>query len=176
MVAALLQDALVNELKRMFKDFHLRNQEGSVFGVNIFSQNLPIPKSAPPPEGDLDPSAVEEGLWASDVSYVPEPFPYIIVRANQGEIETIEGEQEIEFYLLIGVYDNSLDNQGHKDVLNIIQDIYERFSKCAILDHRYECAMPIDWVLQDEESYPYYFGAMTLNFLTHPIRREDPFT
>ncbi|MCD8204717.1 MAG: hypothetical protein LUC16_02700 [Coprobacillus sp.] len=175
MVAAQLQDALVSELTKMFKDYISRDQYGPVKGINVYSQNLPIPKSAPPPEYDLDPAVVEEGLMASDVSNVPEPFPYIIVRANQGVIETIEGEQEVEFYLLIGVYDNRLDNQGHKDVLNIIQDIYERFSKCALLDHRYECAMPIEWALQDEESYPYYFGGMTLRFLTHPIRREDPY-
>ena len=78
--------------------------------------------------------------------------------------------------MIIGVIDRDFNNQGHKDVLNIIQKIYERFAKNAILAQKYECVMPIEWALQDEESFPYFFGGMALNFETIPIRREDPYT
>ncbi len=173
MVATFLQDDLVQELKKIFDGFLLKSPDGTLSPVNVFAQYLPIPKPAPTPKGDVDPELVEEGLAASDVLTVPDPYPYIIVRVVEGEIKEIEDDQAVETMILIGIYDNDLNNQGYKDVLNIIQKIYERFSKNAILNRRYECVMPIEWVLQEEESYPYYIGGMTLNFITHPIRRED---
>ena len=60
-------------------------------------------------------------------------------------------------------------------MMNIIQKIYERFAKNAILAKKYECTMPIEWALQDEESFPYFFGGMALQFETIRIRREDPY-
>ncbi len=175
MVATFLQDDLVKELRKIFEDFPLKSPKGGLSKVSVFSQYLPVPKPSMPPLEDLDPVLVEEGLAASNVAAEPQPCPYIIVRVEDGKIDTIEGDQTIEVYLLIGVYDDDLNNQGYKDVLNIIQKIYERFSKNPILSRMYECVMPIEWAMQEEESYPYYVGGMSLNFITCPIRREDPY-
>lgn len=34
---------------------------------------------------------------------------------------------------------------------------------------------PFDWALQDEESFPYFFGAASMTFATAAIRKEDRF-
>lgn len=175
MVATYLQDELIEELKRIFNHFRLKNPNGELSQINIYSQDLPIPKPANPPDGDLDPELVEEGLGLSDITNDEDPYPYIIVRVNDGEITAIDGDQKVGVFLILGVTDPNLDNQGHKDVLNMIQKIYERFAKNAILANQYELVMPINWALQDEASYPYFIGGMTLNFITHPIRREDQY-
>lgn len=175
MVADFLQQDLVAELKRLFDGAEFRSPKGEREKLSVFSQALPIPESADPPEGDLAPELIEEGLGLSDAGGA-EPFPYIIVRLETGAITQIDGEQTIKTTLIFGAYDNSLENQGHKDVLHMIQKIYERFAKNAILAAKYECVMPINWALQDEESYPYYFGGMELNFNTIPLEREDKYT
>lgn len=182
MVADYLQQALVDELKQLFDGALFRcpgepEEPGKpkLAPLKVFSQALPIPKPAEMQEADLDPELVEEGLSLSDLENADDPYPYIIVRVQNGSITKIEGEQTVKAYLIFGAYDNSYENQGHRDVLHMIQKIYERFSKNAILAAKYECITPIEWALQEEESYPYFFGGMELNFYTEPIGREDPY-
>lgn len=35
---------------------------------------------------------------------------------------------------------------------------------------------PIKWVTQQEDTHPYYFGAMSLKFEAPAVRQEVPFT
>ena len=172
MIATFLQDALAAELADIFQHFYLENPQGSRVHLNIYKQSLPIPTAKDIPDTVTD-EELEEGTYNAEAN--EDPYPYIIVRVEQGSIKEIDSEQTVAVNLIIGVIDRNYNNQGHKDVLNIIQKVYERFAKNAILKDKYECVMPIEWVLQDEESYPYFFGGMALNFETLRIRREDPY-
>lgn len=175
MVATFLQDDLVDELKRIFEHFQLYSASGERSEIHIYKQFVPITKPAEPPEEELDLEVVDENLAASEVENPEDPFPYIEVRLVEGEIKDVDGDQTVSVYLLIGVYDDHLDNQGVKDVFNVIQKIEERFSKNPILARRYECTYPMKWAMQEEESFPYFFGGLELKFIVHPIRREGPF-
>ena len=59
--------------------------------------------------------------------------------------------------------------------MNIISDIYERFAKRPVLNGRYTVQYPVLWTLQEEESYPYYFGGIYLSWEVAAVRREDRF-
>lgn len=174
MVATFLQDDLVDELRKIFDGFRLKSPLGGLSEINVFPQALPIPAPVTPPES-AEQELLEEGLVDTDPAKVEDPYPYAIVRIEDGKIEAIDGDQSVAVLIILGVYDESLENQGHKDVLNMIQKIYERFAKNAILAGKYECLHPIEWTLQDEESFPYFIGGMALKFGTLPIRREDPY-
>ena len=171
MIATFLQTALAEELEEIFKDFRLKDPKGESSKINIFEQSLPIPEAVK--TETMDPEVLEEGMVESET--VEDPYPYIIVRIENGNIEKIDGEQDVLLNLIIGVIDRDLNNQGHKDVLNVIQKIIYRFTVNPILAHEYECVMPISWALQDEESYPYFIGGLALHFATIPIRREDKY-
>lgn len=175
MVASYLQDDLAAELEKIFENTRLQNPRGELVPVNVYKQELPIPPPTQPPEEDYDPELIEADEGLSDLENQEDPFPYAIVRIREGEIKKIDGDQAVEVLIIFGVIDRDLSNQGYKGVLNLIQLVYERFSKNAILSAKYECVMPIEWALQDEPSFPYFIGGMTLTFLTHPIRREDPY-
>ena len=172
MIAAFLQDDLKEDLENLFAHFRLEDPDGKRRAINVFEQNLPIPEAADMPDTVTD-EELEEGIY--DAKAKDAIFPYILVRLEQGKIEVIDHEQTVNVNLIIGVIDRNSNNQGHKDVLNIMQKIYERFAKNAILARKYECVMPIEWALQEEESFPYFFGGMALHFETAPIRREDPY-
>lgn len=172
MTSAFLQSELADELKKIFSDFRLKNPQGEPSGINIFEQLLPMPE--PLEQGEIAPELLENGLV--DVRTVPDPYPYIIVRLDEGEIEDADSAQKVSLSLLIGIYEPDYAKQGHKDILNIIAKIYERFAKCPVLNGKYTIQYPILWVLQEEESYPFYFGGMTLGFETAMIRREDPYS
>jgi len=172
MVASLLQDDLTEELKVIFKDFRLDGQDGERRGINIYEQSVPVQEAEEIPDTVTD-EELEEGIYNAKEREAL--FPYIIVRLMDGKVEAVDGAQTVNVNLLIGVIDRSHSNQGHKDVLNIMQEIYRRFSRNPLLAKYYECVPPIEWALQDEPSYPYFFGGMALTFELSPIRREDPY-
>ncbi len=170
MVAAFLQADLAAELKRCLKHLKLKNIHGIPGEINIYEQNLPMQE---PQEQDNIPAELLENGLAEEITE-EDPYPYIIIKIEDGEIKDESSAQNIGTDLLIGIYDDSYEKQGHKDVLNIIHDIYERFAKMPVLNQQYIIQYPILWTLQDEESYPYYFGGMHLSWELESIKREDP--
>lgn len=171
MVAAFLQDDLKVELKKVLKNFKLKDPQGNLSEINIFLQNLPMPEAQE--QDDIPMELLENGLV--DEITNKDPYPYIIIRIGDGEIKDEISAQSVSTDLIIGIYDDSYEKQGHKDILNIIHDIYERFAKMPVLNRQYIIQYPILWTLQEEESYPYYFGGMHLSWELAAIRREDPY-
>lgn len=116
MVATFLQDELVEELKGILKGFLLKNPQGEKTSINIFKQLLPMPE--PLDQEEIAPELLENGL--AEEQTAPDPYPYIIVRTEDGKIEDENSAQIVNLTLLIGVFDPAYDKQGHKDILNII--------------------------------------------------------
>lgn len=172
MTAGSLQSELAEELRKILKEFRLKDLEGNFSRINIFEQYLPIP--GPKKQDNIPPELLENGLAEEETD--PEPFPYIIVRISEGEIEDADSAQMVSLILIIGVCDTDYERQGCKDILNIIAKIYERFAKMPVLNGKYTIQYPIEWALQEEESYPVYFGGMALTFETAAIRREGPYS
>lgn len=153
MTATLLQEALVKEIGAIFSGELFKDSAGEYGKMKIFEQNLPIRE-------DED---------------APDPIPYIIVRLETGTTKSGVDPQEVLVTLLIGYFDDSTENCGHKGVLGIIQKIHERFEKEPMLAHQFMFQDPFDWALQDEESFPYFFGAASMTFKTAAIRKEDKY-
>lgn len=163
-----LQDDLVAELKELFQPFlykvpmdleDLDTEDGEAAALakrvplNVYSQALPVQQSD------------EE----------EDPVPYLIVRLSSGEDSGGESSfNTVKLVIIIGIWDDALDNQGHRDVLNIIQKIYERFSKNPCLNHRSVYTGEFNWAAQEDGYFPYFFGACSMSFNIAAIRREDP--
>jgi hypothetical protein len=174
MIPVFFQDDLVEELSRVLSGLGLSDPAGNPSEVHVFGQSLPVPVVGALP-AEITDEMLEEGTY-HDAQTVDDPFPYVIVRLDQGKVEKIDLEQIVSVNLIIGVVDRAFNNQGHRDVLGIMERIYQRFAQNPVLNHEYALVMPINWVLQDEPSYPYFFGAMNLMFELIPIRREDAYT
>lgn len=172
MTPTFLQDDLQAELQKLFDGFYLDDPSSNRVPINVYKQFLPVPvaKEIPSTVTDME---LEEGIYNAEAVAVP--FPYIIVRLEDGIFDKIDREQTTHINLLFGVIDRNPDNQGYKDVLNMIQRITERFEKNPGLAGKYACLPPIEWALQEEGSYPYFFGGMAMTFETAPIVREDPY-
>lgn len=152
MTPSMLQDELIKELRNIFQPFLYRNSEGKRVPINIFAQNIPIQQTD------------EE----------EEPIPYIIVRVRSGsDAGEKNGAHIVSIMYIIGMWDNEESAQGHRDVLNVIQKVYERFSKNASLNGKAVYDGQFDWALQEDNYFPYYFGACSMNFKIEAIRRED---
>ncbi|WP_167955125.1 hypothetical protein [Anaerosporobacter faecicola] len=151
------------ELEKVLGEVRLKdpNNTGKYTSIKIYEQVLPKIKI------EYDRYDEEE----EDQS--EEPFPYIIIKLDSGKI--VNEDEAVKVELLIATYDDDLQNQGHKDVLNIINKIYERFYKNPMLANKYFRVNDIDWVLQDDDMYPYYYGAMGMEFKVRMFKKEDRF-
>lgn len=148
---------LCREIMFLFKDFQFKEESGELTNLNVFSQSLPIPS------GEDD----------------PEPFPYIVVRAADGGKISPNSSETVRVGFVIGIFDESLNNQGYKDVFNIIDRIRQRFEKNPILCKRY-CRLhseqyPIHWTTSDEDTHPYFFGGVEMTFAIPTIEQEDTY-
>ena len=154
MTPLMLQDELVEELKRLLSDYLYKTQLGERVPINVYAQNLPVNET-----DDED-----------------DPVPYIIVRLNSGKDEGMRDSfNAVKLVIIIGVWDGSKEAQGHRDVSNIIQKIYERFQTNPNLNGKAAYDGDFNWALQEDNYYPYSFGACSLGFRIAAIRREDEF-
>lgn len=144
MTARELQEAMAEDLKELFSDARYKTPEGGMAAPGIYKQALPKQESFDPDEEE-------------------EPFPYIIVRIDSGTIETPRDPHKITMVLLVGVYDDSLDNSGHVSVLEILERIQMHYQEKPLLK-QFAYTDPFKWALQDEPSWPHFFGAASVNF------------
>ncbi len=151
---------LAEEITAIFKCFTSKNSAGKIVPLNVFTHDTPIRAS-----GDTE----------DDEENAAPPEPYVVVKTNAGNIASESEPQTVTAVCVICTYDDNSGRQGARDVLHIIDKIYERFAKYPRLGAA--CMKyPVDWVLQDEDTYPYYFGGLQMQFEIPAIQKEDPFS
>lgn len=154
MTPLILQDELVKEIGVILNDYLYQTPGGDKVPIHVYAQSLPIN------ETDED----------------EEPVPYIIVRLSSGDDSGAKDSfNTVKLVIIIGLWDGNLDAQGHRDVMNIIQKIYERFHKDPNLNNKAVYSGEFHWMMQEDGYYPYFFGACSMNFRIAAIRREDRF-
>ena len=160
MVVSDLQHALITEIKHILSDLVNTGNGTTYAGFNGYAQFLPVLKN-----DDDDPDQF---------------FPYFIVRVNGGKTVDDNDLWTVDVTILLGVQDEDTDNLGQFHVMNAIDRITTRFCQEATLGtpgHKaFRCLPEMEWALQDEDTYPYYFGAVQLKFMVpKPGRRTIPY-
>ena len=150
MTARELQDALVADLRTLFAGRRYKTPGDQMSAVSVFAQNVPKRVS----EDDED------------------PFPFIVVRIVEGGIDSQTDPHKVSVYILVGVYDDNAENQGHRTVLEMIELIQMHYEGTPLLDGKFVFTDPFHWALQDEDSYPYFYGGVEITFNAPAPRRE----
>ena len=153
MTPEMLQDALCEEIKNILSGRLYQTPSGELVSMNVYPQAIPMNES----------NAEED------------PFPYVIVRMIDGNDENLHDSKYIvEMAVIVGIFNNDKSNQGHRDLLNVYNLAYERFKKNPRLGDYFVYDGGYRWTIQDDDYYPYFFGAFKMNFAIPAIRREDP--
>ena len=158
------------DLADLFEGQTLQSSAGDKRPIRVYPQDLPI----------------IEGMDETEDRTEEIPEPYIIVRTNEGNIQDANSPQEIALILVVCVYDKNPNRQGYRDVLHIIQEICGRYAKNPMVRIKpdsgnavggpWSIVYPIKWVAQQDDTHPYYFGAMSLKFEAPAVRQEVPYT
>lgn len=150
----LCQDALIETLEELFKGMKYNGQQGRK-PLRIYKQDLPITENN---DSDVDTDAAAA--------------PYVVVRMTGGQIEDEKSPQKVEFSLVICAYDLGNAREGYQDVANIKEDIIQRFCTRPYFGDVFTVLKPIVWAMQQDDTYPYYFGACNLT-CTAPAMTQD---
>lgn len=157
MTQEFLQDAMVKDLKTLFEGYNLKNSLGVERAVQIYAQDTPI----------------REGEDETPNPEAP-PEPYIVVRLLTGELPEQDSNQTVKMVLVICVCDFDKNRQGYRDALHIVNEIMLHYGANRIVANRYEVQYPIQWTTQEEDTHPYYFAGVALNFEASAIFEEVP--
>ena len=164
------QEALVKEVVRITADMRFQNPKGGEpLSLCVFPQTLPVPqkRKEAPLEGQ-DTIEYQEGEEEEAIFQCP----WCLVKIDGGKVPEINGGQEVSFGICFGVFRDDARNQGHREILNLISRVYERFAKNPLLDSQYTCTGVFQWNLAEEDTYPYFFGAIATGFIFSGYRRE----
>ena len=161
-----LQDDLITEVETLLKDVVTQNTDGEqVVGVKGYAHRLPITQS-----DEDDPAQY---------------FPYFIVRFDTGKTEDDDDCWHIAVDIILGVYDMGDQTQdeegkthvlisGHENILVMIQRIVDRFAWDPLFDKKYRADQNIQWAVGEDDTYPFYFGAVAITFSVPKIGRKEP--
>lgn len=138
MTPLMLQDYLVDETKRLFAGFILKNVKGEDGPLNIYPQRLPSRKK----QKDTD------------------HYPFITIMLLDGEDPDEMSPNQCRVLFYCGIYDDTDDLQGYRDCMNIVQHLYEHLARQRIFGGKYQIEYPIKWTTTEEDHYPYYYGGL----------------
>lgn len=164
------QEELKKEIEEIIKDM-LFQQPGTeeLARVRVFKQALPIPQNKLVKADSTETIEYAEELEEDTVFQCP----WCLIKLDGGAAKGIGESQEADVAICFGVYNPSTENQGHIEILNLIQKVYERFAVNESLAEKYFCKGNFEWALQDEDTYPYFFGAISTSFSFQGFQRED---
>lgn len=150
-----LQRDLVVEIGQIICDVQTKNTSGDlVSGATGYKQSLPV--------------------LLSDDDMPDQFFPYFIVRLEEGDTEDDDSTWDTSVSILFGVFDEDSETDGHLHIMEMIQRTADRFTAEPLLNKMFRAAPKMHWALQDEDTYPYYFGGIEMKFMTPKIGRKEP--
>lgn len=150
-----LQTDLVTEVEKILKDVVTNDTAGEkVVGVKGYEHRLP--------------------LITSDDEDESQFFPYFIVRLSEGKTEDDDHAWLVTVDILLGVCENDKDVPGYKSIMIMMQRITDRFAEEPLLNNMFRAEQDIQWALQDEDTYPFYFGGVEIKFRVPKTGRRIP--
>lgn len=155
-----IADGLAVWLACEFNGYQLLNKNGVLQEVRIFRQYIPQPKGITFTDGAL------HGMKDYDDSDYEANFPCIIVKC--GDITDKEENRidmsRVNMRLLFGIYDDSSECQGWRDIMVMIDKTRRDLLLDRVISRKYVVQMPIVSRLLEADTYPVYFGEMLMTF------------
>jgi len=166
-----LQNDLADEIKEICSDMLFKDPGGELEHIRTFCQSLPKREQTVKGEKDVKPG----DLLQEEPEDEQDPYPYCVVRAESGNV--MMGGQRVKVILIIGIFNDDTQNNGHREIINVISKITERFVKDPILKGRYRLDLEagLSWILDDEDRFPYFAGGIEMTWETFFVEREDDY-
>lgn len=151
-----LQKDLVEEIKTVLERVPTTDPDGLVLeGFNGYENQLPV--------------------VMSDEEDTSQYFPFYIVSVNGAKTADDDSPWEVTTDIILGVHDRNKLNNGHETIMVCIQRIVDRFSHEPMLNKKYRALQDMEWIIDNEDTWPYFYGRVTIKFYVPKIGRRDPY-
>lgn len=148
------QKALAEDLRVCLADTRLKGEDGKIHAITVFENMLPH--------------------YNTDEER--DPIPYAIVRADSGKfVEDSDDNNTAKFLILLCVVDEDEKYPTNRDILLLIDRIVERYPINCILSDFFRRVGDIEWSISDEDTFPYCFGGVEINFTIPKTVKEDDY-
>lgn len=100
--------------------------------------------------------------------------PYILLQLLTGKDDQQErnpAESTVQVRVVVCTY-SSDESVGSMDVLNVILRLRSELEKTGIVGERFVLQYPLEYLIYPDDTHPYFFGEMMLNFSIPTIKRE----
>ena len=162
MTQEFLQDAIVEDLKQLFSHYTLTNSLGVERAVTNRSAGPPHSVRATTKKPTR--KRRRNPMWPVKLSE----------RRGDGAGRTADRKRG---HWSFACATRTLNRQGYRDALHIVNEIVRHYERDGIVANRYEAQHPIRWAAQEEaDTHPYYFAAVGLPFHAPAIFKEVPET
>ncbi len=184
MTRADLITELVDGLQKLLRGYTLPSRLHGVDGENpdiqtvmqevkVFAQYLPQPSGITFDSREYPNARKYDRLKNYADNDYESNFPCVIVKL--GELTDTEEQSvnhsSVKVDLLLGVYDESPECQGYIDLLNLQEIIRAWLMDRRVLAHKFLLRMPLVSRLDETETWPVYFGVMSMQYeLGRPVR------
>lgn len=145
---------LADEIRELTKDMLLPSPDGKERHMVVYEQLLPLRES-------------EEDV---------EPFPYCVVKFSSSQLKDVSERETVDILLDFGIYYDAPDRQYHYILFHIFNLLRRRFLADNFMEN-FRCEPEMTFALSptDEETYPYFFGAVGMKWAVLGIEREVDF-
>lgn len=99
-------------------------------------------------------------------------YPAIIVKTKLG-VQSMEYEK-VTVEIIIACFDDSLDQQGYRDVMQLIERVKQRLREQSIVRRKLPVRLPLNWQISQRSKgmgaptsyneFPYFFGEIQVDF------------
>lgn len=151
MIDTFLQDALVDEVRIALSGIKMMNAKDELTEINVYPQFLPAKK------GKND----------------DEQYPYALVCFDTEEVTDLNSNIETSIYILLGICNKDLNRQGYKDVFVLANRIYQHLFRKRMIAKKYNMELPYKFVMQQEDTHPYYIGGIETKWELPVVQVED---
>lgn len=155
MTPVFMINALHEELKKIIGDYKFPSEKkGELKTINIYDYDLPRKTQV-------------------DKNY--SPVPYLIIDLMDGNIDSEMDGYKVSAGLVFCCNNKYDDQNGKQDLLNVFDKIINRFRANPVFG-KYKMLLPLKWVIETEDTYPFAIGAMQITVEIPDIAREDLLT
>ncbi len=160
-----LQEDIAAEVKDTLSGMLFKTPDGKEKCIHTFRHDLPKR------EQDIQIG----NLLGTEEDEEENPYPFCVVKTESGEI--VDGAQRVQVSLVFGIFNDDNQNRGKEELINIIHRVSERFITRPVLKEKYRLVKKngIQWILDDEDRYPYFIGAMSMDWDTLFAESEDKY-
>lgn len=176
-----LQTAVMKDLESIFSGNRFKTASRTMEPIRAYAQQLP----------------------KFDAQGIDDFFPYAIVRIDKGGVESQTAPHKVDIMIIVGIYDDGTEvyagekenrkpgeppsfadgdgwdtrNLGTVAVMEVLEKIQAHYElEPSIENGKFYFDGPFHWAMQDEDSYPYYFGVCEMSFtLAAPRKKESQF-